>query len=202
MLGTPAITAGAPSWARTLGYDALPEGQNSATDGIGVTFSPKVRPGLDSNDQSWPLRTMTCSLNRAMLTIITSMAATTAGSTCEAAAANSSSVTRSRSGSMLTPSKSRSARHTASSPLARTSSMIWRMEVRSVGSKISRRPRWRRSVRSSGDIVDQVIVRSTDAFIVGQSHSPPGVADFPAVWSPSHPLEFSSGTRRLTTHHC
>ena len=40
----------------------------------------------------------------------------------------------------MTPSKSRSARHTASSPLTRTSSMIRSMDLRNPGSKMSSSP--------------------------------------------------------------
>jgi hypothetical protein len=136
----------------------LPLGTNSPADVIGVTFSPTVRPGSLSNDQSAARRTR-CSLNERRCAIASSIAASTSADTC--ADPSSSALTRSWCGSSSMRSKRASARHTAASPCSRTSSIRSPIDRRSAGSKISSRPRCRSAARSSTDMSAHRIRRIT-----------------------------------------
>lgn len=49
--GTPATTAGVPTWHRTDGNEPLPAGTYSPADGIGVNCSPSSKPGRTSARQ-------------------------------------------------------------------------------------------------------------------------------------------------------
>ena len=117
---------------------ALPLGTNSPADVIGVIFSPTCSPGSLSKLQS-AARAISCSLNARRWAMASSIAASTSArpSADGELVVGRPQLVRARASTL---SKSRSARHTASSPLARTSSMIRPIAAFRSASKIAVEP--------------------------------------------------------------